>query len=681
MNDPAIYRFGPFRLLVGRRELLLQDMPVALGQRAIEVLLTLVRNAGQLVTKDEIMAAVWPNVIVEENNLQVHISALRKILTSAGDQQTYLSTVSGRGYRFVAPVERGEASQMAVGPALASSHQPQAAAPPGNLTTALTRFIGRADELAHIESRLSSARLVTLTGPGGVGKTRLAVEAGWRAQPRYRDGVWVVELAALQDETVIGAAIAETLGLTSARDGSVAAVGVALQVQQLLIILDNCEHLVAAGASAAEQLLQTCPGVSILATSREPLSISGETVLRVASLALPPATETLTATQALTSDALALFGDRAAAAADGWKIDDANAPIVASICRRLDGIPLAIEMAAPRLRAMSLQQLASGLENRLRLLASESRTAQPRHRTLRAVIDWSYALLGDDEKKLLQRLAVFAGSASLDSVIAVAGVADPDAPELISLVDKSLVVVDRPTAQPRYRLAAATRDYALELLGAQRDRLRRTHAEHYRDRLAAAAAAWETTAGSRWLEQHGDDVDELRAALDWAFGPGGDVALGIELVANSHELWGEIGSLLEHRRWVDEALRHAADGTPRTVMAKLLSWHAGDVRELDDPADYTEAMRAASLHAAEGDAFGEGRALLRAGSGRMLEEGTQGETLLRRAHVLLRPFGETKALASCLSTLASVRLLAGSVRDAQQLHAEAVAISRRLAET
>jgi hypothetical protein len=326
---------------------------------------------------------------------------------------------------------------------------------------------------------------------------------------------------------------------------------------------------------------------------------------------------------------------------------------------------------------MSLQRLASSLDERLRSLASESRTTAPRHRTLRAVIDWSYALLNDAEKLLLQRLAAFAGAASLESVIAVAGADLPDAQELLlSLIDKSLVTTDRSNGEPRYRLPAATRDYARELLGAAAQTLQRRHAEHFCALLAQATAEWETMPGASWRDRYGADVDEVRGALEWAFGPGGDLALGIELVANSHDLWSELGPMLEHRRWVDHALRHTDDGCPPRLLARLLSWHPGDVRELEDPRDVKEALRAAALHADAGDTFAQGRALLRAGRGRLLEDG--GETLLRQAHALVHPGGATKTLAQCLSALASARLLAGDTADAQALHAQAVAVSRRI---
>ena len=679
MTAAEAFVFGPFRLLVQRRELLMHGIPVTLGQRAIEVLLTLVSRAGQLVTKDEIMAEVWPGVIVEENNLQVHISALRKALASAGDAKPFLLTVAGRGYRFVAPVEieSTDAKPTASVPPEKSS----APARTGNLPQQLTSFVGRQPEIDLVTKELQSHRLVTLTGAGGVGKTRLAIEAGWRLATRYPDGIWLVELAPLQDQKLVITAIAETLGIES-RDGpATMTAAAALGGRHMLLILDNCEHVIGEAAAVAEALLRAAPHFSILATSRERLAIDGETVLRVPSLQSPAPAAALTAAAAQDFEAVRLFVERARGTGEDWSLDDANAAAVASICRRLDGIPLAIEMAVPRLRVLSLAQLAKGLDERFKVLSQGSRTALPRHRTLQAVIDWSYALLSDPEKLLLQRLSLFAGGVGIDAIAAAA--TDSELPDtqifdlLISLIEKSLLTAEHGKRERRYRLLESTREYARQKLASDAALvLRRRHADFYRARMAQAAAEWETTPGEHWLDSYGPDIDEVRAALQWAFGPQGDIALALNLVANSHVLWGELGLTFEHRRWVQTALDRVDDMTPKKTIARLLSWHAGDVKDIDDPSDYDDALRAADLHAQLGDAFAEGQALLRAGSVGLVPDG--GESLLRKAHALLGPFGPTKTLARCLSALASSRLLAGDMLQARQLHEQALSTSRQI---
>jgi hypothetical protein len=353
------------------------------------------------------------------------------------------------------------------------------------------------------------------------------------------------------------------------------------------------------------------------------------------------------------------------------------------ICRRLDGIPLAIEMAVPMLRVLSLPQIAAGLDERFKFFTGGNRTALPHHRSLQAVIDWSYALLSDSERHLLQRLSVFAGGVGLETITAV--VADAELPQaqifdlLRSLVDKSLVVTERGASGIRYRLLETTREYARDRLGPEALLgSRRLHVDYYRSMLGKAAAEWETTSGEHWLDRYAADVDEVRTALQWTFGPQGDAALGVELVANSHVFWGELGLASEHRRWVQEALACTNDLTPKETMARLLSWHIGDVKDIDDPSDRDDAMRAAELHAELGDAFGEGQALLRAGSTCLLPDNDSGDILLRKAYALLEPFGATKTLARCLSALASSALLAGDLPRANQLHQQAIAISRQI---
>jgi predicted ATPase/DNA-binding winged helix-turn-helix (wHTH) protein len=691
-DDPDAFVFGPFRLLVRRRELIAHGVPVTLGQRALDILLVLVRRHGQLVTKNELMEEVWPGVVVEENNLQVHISTLRKALGDEKGERRYLLTVAGRGYRFVHAVEYesfAEASEPSPGPAGAA--EPVAASPvwgrQHNVPQQLTALIGRDAEIATVRSMLGRQRLVTLVGAGGVGKTRLAIAVAAEVRPSYPDGVWLMELASITEPEAVGAVIADSLGLNlEIRGSNVESLTAHLEPRRALVILDNCEHLIVDVAYLAETLLQRCPSLSILATSREPLGVSGEDVLRVPSLPAPERDAGLTPDNAFDYPAVRLFIERAGAVVAGFALNDANASAIGAICRRLDGIPMAIELAAPRLKVLSPEQLLQGLDHRFRLLAGGSRSALPRHQTLHALIDWSYGLLGDADKAVLRRLALFSGSASLASVVAVAANQGQSEHELLSilasLVDKSLVVADIGGPEARYRLMETTRDYALEKLEQAGElSLRREHARHFVARMERATEAWDTTPTEPWLARYAADVDNLRAALSWAFGPGDDTGIGFELVGSSHIIAAELGLTFEHRRWVEEALARADGATAPATLARLLSWQAGDVKELDDPADYHEAMRAAALYRNMGDRFHQGQLLLRAGAARLSAEGdTGGESLLNEALALLRPFGPTKTLARCLSALASARLFASDVPAAQALHDEAVRIYRDLGD-
>jgi predicted ATPase/DNA-binding winged helix-turn-helix (wHTH) protein len=534
----GMFTFGPFQLLPDQRELLAHGVPVRLGQRAFDILLLLVSRHGQLVTKDELMAEVWPGMVVEENNIQVHVSALRKVLAKAGGDERYLLTVAGRGYRFVAPVE-GVSGAPAKTPAPALPDQAAALIPTAsnNLPQQLTPLIGREAEIAEIKDRLISHRLVTLTGAGGVGKTRLALEAGRSLLNRYPDGVWLAELAPLDDPQLVTSIIGEVLGVSltapaTATDTLIAA----LKGKQLLLIIDNCEHIIAEAARVAEALIKACPRLSILASSRERLAITGETVIRVPSLPTPPASAALTAASAREYASVRLFAERAKALGLIFDLADANAATVGSICQRLDGIPLAIELAVPRLKVLSIEQLACGLDERLRLLTGGSRTALPRHQTLHALIDWSYGLLSEAEKLLLARLSVFSGSATLASITAV--VAGRGIPQeqvgdlLLSLVEQSLVNADSTGGEMRYGLLESTRYYASKKLP-DLPATRRRHAQHFAARFTQATAEWETTPTQQWIANYGPDVDNLRGALDWAFGPNGDLAVALDLVGHS----------------------------------------------------------------------------------------------------------------------------------------------------
>jgi predicted ATPase/DNA-binding winged helix-turn-helix (wHTH) protein len=683
------FAFGPFRLHVARRELTAHGVPVAIGQRAFDILVLLVSRHGQLVTKDELLTEVWPGIVVEENNIQVHVSALRKVLAKAGDGERYLLTIPARGYRFVVPVECGSVAQLKTPMAIPADRATvvAAATPAGshNLPQQLTPLIGREAELAEIGARLSGHRLVTLTGAGGVGKTRLAIDVGRGLLDRYPDGVWLVELAPLNDPQLVSSIIGEVLGVSlSTAAAATEALAVALKRKQLLLIIDNCEHVIGEAARVAEALIKACPRLSILASSRERLAIAGESIIRVPSLSTPQASAALTAARAREYASVRLFVERANALGLGFALSDANAATVGSTCHRLDGIPLAIELAVPRLKVLSLEQLARGLDERFRLLTGGSRTALPRQQTLHATIEWSYGLLTDLEKLLLARLSVFSGSATLASIAAVVATAKiPPAQVgdlLLSLVEKSLVHADPSGSEPRYHLLESTRYYASEKLTDAPAR-RRRHAEHFAARFTQATAEWETTPTQHWIARYGADVANLRGALEWAFGPGGDAAIGLDLVGHSHLLWSELGLMLEHRGWIDQAIGKVGKKTPAIVTARLLSWQAGEVRELEDPADYDEAMRAAALYRKLGDDFHEGRALLRAGTARLLPDNVnEGEHMLRKAHALVRPSGATKTFARCLSALASARLFASDLEGAQALHGEAISVYRKLGE-
>jgi predicted ATPase/DNA-binding winged helix-turn-helix (wHTH) protein len=560
MDEHAI-SFGPYRLLAMQRLLLEGDQPVRLGSRAFDILATLVERAGELVGKDELIARAWPKTYVEEANLKIQVSALRRALGDGQGGNRYVITVPGRGYNFVAPVRREETLRAAPPP-------PVPSATPNNLPVAATRMIGRDDAVAALVARLSRERLVTIVGAGGIGKTTVALAVAERMIASYEHGIWLVDLAPLSDPRLVPSAVATVLDLEIRTEDWLAALVAALRDNRMLLLLDNCEHLIDAVAGLAAALLGGAPGVSILATSREPLGVAGESEYRLAPLGSPQASDGLTAGEAAAFPAVQLFVERVTAIIEDFALTDGNTPAVAEICRRLDGLPLAIEFAAPRVEVLGVEGLAAHLDDSLPLLGAPRRAAMPRHRTMRAVVDWSYGLLSEDEQLFFRALGIFAGGFTVEAAAAVIlgtakthiGAID----RLGDLVAKSLVVADCSGAKPRFRLLDTTRAYAIEKIDAsgERERLARRHAEHYRSLFERAEGEALARPTGEWLADYAREIDNLRAALDWAFSPAGDVAIGVALTADAVPLWMRLSLLEECRSRAKQAL--GALGTKAT---------------------------------------------------------------------------------------------------------------------
>ena len=425
-----------------------------------------------------------------------------------------------------------------------------------NLPQQLTTFVGRDDELAEIRALLESARLVTLVGTGGVGKTRLALQVAADLLERFPDGVWLVELAPLRDGTSIEGVLTSVLGIASTAGAtSRQAIVDALRGKRALMIFDNCEHIVADTAVLIEALLMACPGLRVIASSREALSIKGETPYRIPSLALPRAGETLTPETARRYGAIALFEERAAQHQRDFVLSDDNLPVVVEICRRLDGIALAIELATPRLKFLSPKALLERLDERFRLLTGGSRTALPRQQTMRALIDWSYDLLSEPERNLFRRVSVFVGGWTLEAATSVCSdqsLADWDIVEILgSLVDKSLVVVELGLEDQRYRMLESTRQYARERLeqSAEDQRFARAHAEFMERTMGQFFERYWSSPALPALRTVAPEIDNLRAALTWTIVDGNDPELGARITAFSAHLFSELNLSVEGYRW------------------------------------------------------------------------------------------------------------------------------------
>jgi predicted ATPase/DNA-binding winged helix-turn-helix (wHTH) protein len=393
----------PDRLLQTRRMLLLEgDKPVRLGSRAFDVLTALVGRAGEVVGKEELIARAWPTTSVEEANLKIQVSALRRALGDGQGDNRYIVNVVGRGYNFVAPIREEEPSR--------ASPPPTAA--PHNLPFATTRMIGREEIATTLVGRLSRQRLVTIVGPGGIGKTTVGLAVAERMIGAYERGVWQVDVAPLSDPGLVPSAIASV---------PLPTLIAALKDTPVLLLLDNCEHLIDAVAGLAAAVLGGTSGVKILATSREPLRVPGERVHRLGSLGSPEPSPGLTAAEASAFPAVRLFVERVTAIVEDFVLTDANASLVVVICRRLDGLPLAIEFAAPRVEVLGVEGLAARLDDSLRPLSGAPRRAtMPRHRTMQAVVDWSYGLLNEDEQRVFRALGIFAGGSTVEAAATIA---------------------------------------------------------------------------------------------------------------------------------------------------------------------------------------------------------------------------------------------------------------------
>ncbi len=555
-QDQRVYRSGQWTIDLGRRELQAYGVPVPLGNRAFELLEVLVSSAGDVVSKSDLMSSVWPGAIVEENTLQVHISALRKAL---GSDRGLLKTVSGRGYRLLGNWSLREES--APPNTVVSNGLPLPAHVfRSSLPHAGSDLIGRAAALQQLRDRISAHRVVTLTGPGGIGKTRLAVEVAHSLMTSLEGNIALVELVSLLDPQLVPSTVAGALGL-SLREGEISATSVAQIIgqRQLLLVLDNCEHVMETAAEFAEQVVRHCPRTSVLATSRELLRIEGEYVYLVPPLEVPP--PHLREPEAVRDhSAVQLFLARMEALSSQYTPRNEDLLAIGAICRRLDGIPLAIELAATSAATLGPTIVLSRLEERFALLTRGRRTALPRHQTLRATLDWSYELLPESERRLLCQLAIFPAGFTLEAAAAVGSDSADEAlmiaERIMSLVTKSLLFIERSSTLPRWQLLETTRAYALEKLtksGKARQTAQR-HAEFFCNLLTSGTPAAKPEPTQEWMHQFAREIDNIRAALAWAFSSTGDAVIGVTLTAAYVPVWLHLSLVSECRGWVERAL-------------------------------------------------------------------------------------------------------------------------------
>ena len=554
MTD-SVLTFGPFQLNPTRRSLRRDGSAVRLGGRALDLLTTLAERAGELVSKEDLIERVWPGTFVDETNLRVHVATLRRVLGDGGAGERFINTVAGRGYCFVARVGHSRAAAAA-----ASAPAPVAEAV-HNLPAPLTRTIGRDQAVDLIAAQLPRRRFVTIVGPGGIGKTTVALAVAGNLVGAYRHRVCFIDLAPLADPRLVASAFASVLGIAIGAENPLPGLVAYLRDKSMLVVFDNCEHVIGSAASLAEGILRGAPGVHVLATSREPFRAEGEWLYRLSSLTLPPRSAPMSAGEALTFPAVELFAERATAALDTFELADRNAPTVCAICRRLDGIPLAIELAAAHVDLFGLEEFEARLTDCFSVLTAGRRTALPRHRTLRATLDWSHGLLSESEQIVFRRLAPMAGGFTMEAAIAVvadAAIPAPDAVELMgNLIGKSLVATDVGGTAIQYRLLETTRAYAADKLAHSRDAepAARRYATYFRDLMRRGEAEWGARAGADWLSVYSGSIGDVRAAIDWSFSPSGDLSIGLELTAASAQLWFQLSLMAEYRERADRALQ------------------------------------------------------------------------------------------------------------------------------
>ena len=671
-----IYDIGPFRLDSQVGVLTKAGVPVALGARATAVLTALVKRTNEYVQKDSIMDAAWPGLVVEESNLAVQISAIRRVLSQAPGGERWIETLARRGYRFVGPVTE-----------LPDDRQGAWDGPKrSNLTEPLTSFIGRERELVEIKRLLPGKRLLTLVGVGGIGKTRLALQTAGEVTDAYRDGVWLIELGSISNPLLVPTSVAQVLGVRE-RTGTplMDTLCAHLKARQLLLILDNCEHLLDACATLAEAVLRSAAETTIIATSREPLHVAGEQTYPLQALSLP---EPSASAEAMgRSEAVQLFVERARRQLPDFELTNAGAPAVAQLCIHLDGIPLALELAAARIRSLSIEQIHARLHDRFKLLTGGNRTALPRQQTLRATLDWSYDLLTGEERLLLQRLSVFAGGWTLEAAEQVCvgeGLENCEVLDLLaSLSDKSLVMAEQKDAHSRYRLLETMHQYAREKLveSGGGEAVRARHRDYF---LVLAEEAEPKLLGAEqaaWLRRLEEEHENLRASLDWSLGEA-ESGAGLRLCGALQQFWWTRGHLSEGREWCVRLLGKAGGEERTQERAKVLNaagglaYHQGDYAAAR--ARHEESL---AIVRELGDRSGIARSLNNLGNV-LHDEGNHASARARYEESLAirRQLGDRRGMASSLNNLAQIAFYQGDYPAARALNEESLAIKRQLGD-
>lgn len=656
--------FGSFRIDASAQTLWNGTRRLKITTKSLALLQYLVRNAGRVVTKEELLDVIWSDTHVNVGIIKTCVAEIRRVLGDNAESPRFIEAVRRRGYRFIASVGVGD------------------------LPVPLTSFVGRESELPRLRHLLEYGRLVTLRGPAGVGKTRLAIEVASRIITDMPYGVWWVDLSPVVDPGLLPQTVVNTLSIRDYAGRPVLqTLADEIVDRRLLLVLDNCEHLIEACASLADRLLRSCPNLKILATSREPLRVAGESVYTLVPLLTPESSEH--ASDVVTSDAVRLFVERAKDAEAAFTISDGNAAAVASICRQLDGLPLAIELAAGRVSVLAPEQIAARLDDVFGLLGHGARLESPRHQTLKAAFDWSYELLPPRERQLFGRLSVFSAPFSLAAVESVCGGEETFTAAglldlMASLVDRSLVTVttDRSAKETRYRLLDTVRQYAREKLPADvREQMTVRHARYFLRLAEEVAPSINTSAASGCLARLDRERESFRASLRWAIQTR-EADVAVRLTVALYFYWLRRGQLREGRQWLEEALALDASSVSERTLADalcdagVLAWLHGDTF-----ASYQRLEESLRLCRITGDAAALGRALYHL-SLPVAQKGEldTAERLGEEAVDVLRRVDSPWDLATALTGLGILRRRQHRMAEAADLYEEAASILRSISD-
>jgi len=664
------FRFGDFELDPVAYELRRAGVRVRLPRQPLDLLLLLVSRAGELVPREDIARCLWPDAVFVDVDAGIHTAVLkiRRALGPNGAQTPFVESVPGRGYRFAAEVTRARIAEP-------SRREPK-------LPADLTSFVGRLKELEELPRLLVTSRLLSVTGSGGVGKTRVAVRLASQLVDRFPDGVWLVDLGPLTLPDLLAQTVADVVGVRASPARSEReALADFFRDRTALLLLDTCEHVIAACAALVEELLRDAPGLRVVATSREALALPGEVVYRLPSLSLPD--ETAPIADVLASEAGCLFIERAKAVDPSFVPSGEHAQSIARICCRLDGIPLAIELAAARVAMLAPDQIEARLEDRFRLLTAGARTAVPRQRTLEATVDWSHQLLSDHERVLLNRLSVFPASWTLEAAEAICGAPPLPPGETLNLLsrlaDKSMVIIDhQANAAYRYHLLDTVRDYArgrAQADGAARD-VQQRHFDFFYERFRDSQRIMRGAGQLPRLTQLRLELDNVRAALDWGLASPARAEAGVDLAGALFWYWTKCGLFAEGKRWLGRAV--ALGASPR-IQARAMVGLAHMYHFQGDQAPVVDlGMQTVRLGREHGDAWAISvgwflQALASFELGQLDEARTAALAALEAADA----HGELVERGGPLMVLANVALARGNQDEALRLFDESIDVHRR----